>query len=427
MKRFLQITFTIMVLTLVCRVGAPCAETLETLQKSALANRDVIKRYQADLDISMERVKETRGEFLPSLDVGYTVNRLNHDTAIGENRENDTFTGGVYWNVFAGYKDHYTLRAAEILTHVKRLQLDSIKQDISLNVALRYLDVYRAQENLKVVESEVKLYEDRLREISLKVDVGVLKKSDLLKIKAELDNAVQNKRRGASNVEAGLNLLGFETGAEVVMEALDFSIFDVLPDKTGYPALENSLLEKRSELKALKRSLEASGMTVAASRSSFYPRADVSMSYSSHTRDAFFMDSLNNSDDEVRYQAMISMNLFDGKKKYARTTQARLEQKKIRYDIAELEEGLKTELTNTLLNQDVAFDNLVVAKAGIAETTENLRVTDLAFDQGLGTSSDVLDTIFNLSRASFNLISVYTDVFENHFRLLRLVEGFSPE
>ncbi|MBI9087807.1 MAG: TolC family protein [Desulfobacterium sp.] len=424
MKKNIAATLMVMTVVLVAGVTAPGAATLEALQQSAYDNRDLVKQYQADLDITREQVKEARGEFLPSLDMGYTLNRLNHDTAVGENRKNDTFTTGASWNVFAGFKDHYTLKAAETLTHASGFLLDSVKQDISLRVALDYLAVYRALENLKVSETEVKLYQDRLKQIRLKVKVGVLKKTDLLKVKVEMDNALQNRRRTEAAVAVSVNRLGFETGTRVERQTLDFSLFDQLPDRGESTAYEKTLLENRSELNALKRSLEASGMQVAASKASLYPRADLKMSYASHTRDDFFGDGFENSDDEVRCQAVISMNLFDGMKKYARTSQARLAQKKIGFEITELEEALKTELKNTLINLDVAFDNLAVAKAGTAEAQENLRVTDLGFGQGLGTSSDVLDAIFNLSRAKFNLISAYTEVFENDFKLKRLVERF---
>ncbi len=424
MKRMIGVTLVGMMAVLVSGVTAPGAATLETLQSSAYDNRGLVKQYQADLDISKEQVREARGEFFPSLDLGYTLNRLNHDTAVDENRKNDTFTGGASWNVFAGFKDYYNLKAAETLTHASGFRLDSVRQDISLRVALDYLSVYQAMANLKVSENEVKLYEDRLKQVRLKVKVGVLKKTDLLKIKVEMDNALQNRRRTEADVAASVNLLAFDTGTRVAREELDFSLFDQLPDRGEYPAYEKLLLENRSELNALRRSLMASGMRVAASKASLYPRADLNMSYASHTRDDFFADGFENSDDEVRCQAVISMNLFDGMKKYARTSQARLEQKKIGFEITELEEALKTELKNTLLNLDVAFDNLAVAKAGTAEAKENLRVTDLGFSQGIGTSSDVLDAIFNLSRARFNLINAYKEVFENNFRLKRLVESF---
>ena len=305
--------------------------------------------------------------FLPSLDLGYTLNRLNHDTATGEGSENDTFSGAISLNLFAGFKDYYSLKAARIMTRAGQSRLDFIKQDISLAVAMDFLGIYRSRANLKVAEAAVKLYEDRLRQIALKVKVGVLKQTDFLKVKAELDNAMQTRRRVDAAVASGLNRLAFDIGVPIESSGLDFSIFDQLPGVAFPDECEALLMANRSDLKALKMSFDAAEMTVAASRASLYPRADISLGYSSHTRDDFFPAEFENSDDEVRCQAVISMNIFDGMKKYAVTRQARLEQQKIRFEIKELEATLKTDLKNTLLDLDVAFDNLAVAKTGTAE------------------------------------------------------------
>ena len=400
------------------------AVPLESLQKSACENRDLVKRYQADLDILVQEETKALGEFLPALDLGYTLNRLNHDTAVGETRENDTFSGAISWNLFAGFKDYYTLKSVQSLTRAGEFRLELIQHDIRLNVALDFLGIFRSMENLKVAEAAVKLYDDRLRQIDLMVKVGVLRKTDFLKVKVEMDNALQTRRRVEAAVAAGINRLAFEIGRSIDGSELDFSIFNQLPETEASPDLETQLLKNRSDLNALRMSFDAAEMTVAASRASLYPRADFSLGYSSHTRDDFFLESFENSDDEVRCQAVISMNLFDGNKKYAVTRQARLGQQKIKFDIRELEAALKTELKNILLDMDVAFDNLDVAKTGTVEAKENLRITDLAFGQGIGTSTDVLDAIFGISRASFNLVTAYTEVFDSHFRLQRLLENF---
>ena len=398
--------------------------TLESLQQAAFENRDLVRQYQADLDIRTQQEIERKGVFLPSVDLGYTMNRLNHDTAAGETRENDSFQAGVTWNAFAGFRDQYNLKAARHLTGQSRFMLDAIHQDISLNVALELLGIYRSMENLKVSQNEIKLYQDRLRQIRLKYKVGVLKKNDVLRVKVELDNAVQNERRAASLVKSGFNSLSFETGLNLKEMDLDFSFFDTLPPGKKDIKSQRERLLQRSDIMALKETLEAARMNAGAAKADFYPSVDTSLTYASHTSPDYFLDSFTSTADEIRFQATVSMNLFDGMQKYARVSQSRLEEGKVNHRIRELRANLETQLKNILLDLTVALDNLKVAESGTLEAQESLRVTDLGFNQGIVTSSDVLDSIYSLSRARFNLISAYTQVFENHFRLQRLVEQF---
>lgn len=416
----------VMVIQAMVWVSGLQAESLGDLQRLARENREAIKSYEIDLAIQNESVRKAKGELLPSLDVYYTMNRLNHTGISGDLPENDTLQAGVSWTAFDGFKNYYDLEAAKTMTGYKRFMLQSATRDIYLNVALKFLGVYKSLENQKVAENEVSLYRDRLRQVELKYQVGVLKKSDVLKIKVELDNALQQERSAKADVITSMNLLSFETGADLDLSRLEFNMFSTLPTLGSYKDYEASLLENRSELNAMRVSLKAAGLNVKSSKSAFYPQADLSLTYNSYNQGDYFISSLENTSDEVKLKATLSMNLFDGMKKQAEVNQALLEEKKVSYSIAELERELRVSLKNTLVGYGVAVENLAVAESGTKEAEENLRVTDLSFDQGIATSSDVLDAILNLSRARFNRISARTDVFSADFALKRLLETGDP-
>ncbi|MBN1932905.1 MAG: TolC family protein [Desulfobacterales bacterium] len=398
--------------------------TIDELQKAAVTNRDIVGRYQADVEKRSEQIREAKGNFLPSVDAGYLFTRLNDDNLTYSYKESDTAYGTVAWNVFSGFKDKYDLKATEILKEIDQLALKSVKQDIQLAVAESFLSVYRDKANLKVAEDSLNLYRERYRDVELKYKVGILKKNDLLKIKVEMDNAEQNTRRSMAEVNKSLNYLIRETGVDLSLESLDFLIFDTLPQKADYHFYEQQLMKNRSEIEALKKAKTAAGFRIKSAKATFYPKADISLQYQSRNYDDYFWGDSHLDDDEIRVEAALSINLFDGMKKYARINQAKLEERQTDFDLIELEDDLKTQLKNTLLDLQVAFDNLKVAESSRIEADENLRVTDLAFKQGLNTSTDILDAIFYLSRAQFNVINAYTQVFESYFQLQRLIEGF---
>jgi outer membrane protein TolC len=408
-----------------CLAATVHAQNLTELQRAALVHRDLVKTYEANVDQQIQNIREIRGNFLPSVDFSYTLNRLrdNSLTAL-EYKQNDRFLGSVTWNIFAGFKDNFDLKTARVNEEIDRLGLNAVKQDIFLNTALLMLEVYRNQANQKVAEDAVALYRDRYREVALKHQVGILTKSDLLRIKVELDNAEQEARRAQASVQKSINALMRETGEEISLETLDFSCLENLPEKTDYTEMETLLLKNRSELLALEKANSAARFQVQSAKAQLYPRADVSANYRKLDFDDYYFGSSDLQEDDMRLQATVSINIFDGLKKYSRIRHARIEEKKSEYQRNELENTLKTLLHNTLLDLEVAFDNLQVARSSRAEAEENLRVTDLAFKQGLNTSSDILDAIFYLSRARFNVISAYTQVFGSHFELQRQIEGF---
>ena len=404
------------------------AAGLEDLQRMAVENRDIVRRYKAAFNQGTERIREAKGNFLPSVDLSYTLNRLDDDNnTTYEARSNDWARIGASWNIFAGFADRYGIKSAEVLRESQRFQLAGIKQDIYYGVSMGMLSAYRNRAYLQVTEDALNLYRDRYREVTLKRRVGVLKKSDQLKIKVEMDNAVQDARRAKAQLAASLNDLSRQTGMDLNQETLDFSCFQKLPETGTYEEYETMLFDHRSDLRAMEMMLRSAGFQTKAARAAYLPRVDMDLSYGHRDNDDYLFASPDNTYDEIRCQAIVSMNLFDGMKKKARVSRSRLEEKKLAADIRELKADLKVRLKNTLLDLEVAFDNLDVARGSEIAARENLRITDLAFKQGLTLSSDLLDAIYYLSRARFNVIDAHRQVFGSYFRLLRLIEGFGVD
>ncbi len=401
---------------------------LADLQRAAVENRDIVKRYEATLDQGTERIREARGNYLPSVDFSYTLNRLDDDNdTTYEARRNDWARIGASWNIFAGFADRYNIKSAKVLKESQQFKLAGIKQDVRYDVSLGLLAVYRNKAYQKVTEDALNLYRDRYREVSLKRRVGVLKKSDQLKIKVEMDNALQDARRAKAQLDTSYNNLSRQTGLGLKQETLEFSCFRELPEKRTYAECETLLLNHRSDLNAMEMLRQSAAFQAKASKAAYLPRVDMDLSYGHRDSDDYLFASSDETYDEIRCQAIFSMNLFDGMKKKARVSQAMLEEQKVAADIRELKADLKTRLKNTLLDLDVAFDNLDVARGSEIEARENMRITDLAFKQGLTLSSDLLDAIYYLSRARFNVIDAHRQVFSSYFLLLRLVEGFGND
>ena len=422
MKRLLMIAA-------LCLVSAPAgALTLTELQQEALAGRHTVKAFEAQAAIAEKKVQEARSPFLPSVDVGYVANRYNHTTITHEEEKNDAYKASISLNLFSGFSDSYGLKAAKAGAQGGRLDLDSTRQEVSHNVALAFLGVYRSRQNLAVAEDASRLYRDRYRQMTLKRDVGVLNNRDLLNVKVELDNTVQTERRTQAAVSAALNTLALELGrplTDAEAAALDFSLFEKQPETLNSADEKERLLARNSDVLSLKESLAGAAMQKKAARGAYMPNLDVSATYRSLYQDDYSFGSSTVEGDDVRLTATVTMNLFDGLKKEARVSEASLTEARLRHNLIELENSLSTRFDNAILDRDVALDNLAVAETGLTAADENLRVTDLAFDQGIATSTEVLDAIFNLSRARVNSIKAQADLFATHFILVRLTDGYT--
>lgn len=121
---------------------------------------------------------------------------------------------------------------------------------------------------------------------------------------------------------------------------------------------------------------------------------------------------------------MLSYNLFTGFSDEAEIARAKANVRSLKYDLTELQNDLTTELKKLFVDYEISLANVEVAREDIAYAEENLRITELKYKEGIQRQLDLLDAVSNLTRAQSNFVAVVRSVFENYFRLNRMVESF---
>lgn len=414
--------FSLILPILLFAASSAMALDLAEMQESATHNREIIKRYQVSLEKSGREVERARSGYYPSLDIGYKVNSLDEPT-LYEHRENSSVYSIVTMNLFAGFRDRYSIESAQILQKVEGYRLQGIEQDIQLNVALRYLSVYERRANLTVTSDAYKTLERIYQDGQKRLQVGLIGQNELLKFKVDLDNANITEQKGQADLDKSVQLLGREINQSVRLEELSFDEFSQLPQVEEQKICQEKMLSGRSELLALEGLSESASIRVKAEQSAYYPQLDMVGSYSRYDDD-FINGEGEITEEELRAQMILSMNLFNGFARESVISQAKLSAREIQYDLAELKNTLSTDLTNLFIDYRVSMANVEVAREDIRHAEENLRITQLKYKEGLQRESDLLDAVTNLSRARYNEVAVIRTVFENAFRITRMVEGF---
>ena len=395
---------------------------LEEMQETATQNREIIKRYQTSLEKSGQEVERIRSGYYPSLNIGYQANNLD-EAARFEHRQNSSIYATASLNIFAGFKDRYSIKSAQILQKVDGYRLKGIEQDIQLNVALGYLSVYERRANLTVAQDGLKTLKRLYQDGERRLQVGLIGQNELLKIKVDLDNSDITMKKGQADLDKSIQLLGREINRPFNIKDLSFKEFTILPELGEQELYKEKMLKNRSEFLALTGLAESASMLVKVEQGSYYPRVDLIGSYSRYDDD-FINGNGENSDDELRAQMVLSLNIFDGFARESSISKARLSVRELKYDIEELKNNLTTDLANLFIDYRVSMANVDVAKEDIRHAEENLRITQLKYKQGLQRESDLLDAVTNLSRSRYNQVAVIRTVFENAFRVSRMIEEF---
>lgn len=396
---------------------------LAEMQEMALGNRQIIQQYVTSLEQSEKDIIRARGGYYPGVDLSYVANSLD-EAGVYEDKENSTAKATVSWNVFRGFRDKYNLKSAEQLREVERFSLEGIRQDIQLNVALAYLYVYERRANREVAEKAFETLAKVYKDGESRYQVGLIGKNELLKFRVDYDNADITLKAAGAGLRKAINDLGRQTGAKIDMASLDFAEFSALPGKVNKDEYAGKMLAERSEIKALEAVKAASTALAEAEYGGYYPRVDLVGSYANYD-DAYLNGSGDTNEDELRGQVVMSINLFQGFTTEATVAKSKLQIRSVQYELEELTDTLSTTLDNLHIDFEVSLENVDVANRSIEQAEENLRITQLKYDEGLQRESDLLDAITSMSRAQYNHVSVIRTVFLNNFQLIRMIDGFS--
>jgi len=415
-------TFSIL-LALLLLPHTVSALSLDEMQQAALENRALVKRYETNVEKSVEDIRIARSGYYPSVDFGYNAYTIDDPTA-AERHENSAVSGVVSWNIFTGFKDKYSINSAEVLKDVETFRLNSIEQDLQLAVALRYLAVFNQQARLKVAQDTNKTLQGLYQDSKNRFEVGLLDKNAVLKFKVDYGNADLTVKREQADLEKAIYELGFAVDLDIQYSSLDFEEFQATPIFVIPLNFETQMLAQRSELKVLEGLAESAELYANAQYGDYYPHFDLVGRYRNYD------DSLLNgqgefSDEELRAELVMSYNLFDGFTDEAEIARAKANVRSLKYDLAELQNVLKTELKNLFVDYEISLVNIEVAREDIAYAEENLRITELKYREGLQRQLDLLDAVSNLTRAQSNYVAVIRTVFANYFRIIRMIEGFS--
>lgn len=415
-------TFFLTIMTAFFLADTAFACSLTELQQAAVANRQVVEKYKATLEREKSNVTLARSGFYPSLDASYRANQLDEDSLF-ESKENSVAYGAITWNIFSGFKDMYGVKSAKLLRDAEQYKLKGVKQDIQLNVALRYLAIFDAKASLQVAEDSYNTLSKVYKDTENRFNVGLINKNELLKIKVDLDNAEIGLKKARAAVTKNIRFLQREVNAKVKIDELCFTEFEVLPEVSNPEIYQERMLQQRSEIKVLEDVVDAASMQINAERGGFYPRLDITSSYQKYDSD-YISGNGDTHDEELRNQLTLSINLFDGRATSSRVRKAKMDAKAAEYDLEELKNDLVTELNNLFLDYDISKGNVVVTKSSIAQAEENLRISELSYKEGLSTTSDLLDAITSLSRAKYNHVAATSELFANYYKITRTVDGF---
>jgi multidrug efflux system outer membrane protein len=298
----------------------------------------------------------------------------------------------------------------------------SVLLSLQADVAQTYFRLRATDAELATVEQTVRLREESVKVNQRRFDLGDIGEFDLSRAKTELattrSEAIGLQRRRATTEHALAVLLGKPAAAYTAGNSplLDSALLPAIP--TGLPS---SLLERRPDIAAAQKAMEASNARIGVARSAMFPALNITANgggAAGHFSDVFKWSSRS-----WVLGALLSMPLIDGGRNSnnIKRSEAALEESVAGYRqtvlsaFAEVEDNLAG--LRILGGQTQQIDEALVSARRSADLAQKL------YDAGRSSYLDLLDAQRNLAAVERNAVQLRGDRAVTTVSLIRSLGG----
>ncbi len=255
--------------------------TLKEAVSYALENNITIKQNALNVASLKEDVVGAKGSFLPNLNASSDAN-LNFGSTIdpvSNGRISATNFSSSYGmrstiTVFNGFRLLNSYKSAQLGVDKSQLDLQKIKDDVSLNVVNSYLNILFAKENLGVAKVQYEISKKQIEAAQSQVDAGARPRGDLLNARATNANDAQN----VISQENILNLALLQLAQLLQVDPVNFDVAPLLTDTPLEALMFKSPIEvykeavtNRPEILAAKIGVNQADINIDVAKSGFMP------------------------------------------------------------------------------------------------------------------------------------------------------------
>ena len=291
MKKTIIIIFSLLSITYISP-AQDGAWTLEACIKHAIDNNITIKQQELQTRYQENTLFQSKMSRLPSLNANasnnYSFGRALDETTYQFTDNESVISANFYASasvtLFNGLQTLNTIKSNEFNLEASQRDLQVIKDNISLSVALGYLQILLNKELVAVTESQLMTTREQIGKTSKMVDAGSLAKGNLLEIEAqaalEESQLIDMQNRLTLSYLDLAQLLELESpeGFEIVVPQININELGIVEDDVKGIYSEAESIRPEIESAKLKLKSAEYGLKIAMGARS--PRLSLSTSFS---------------------------------------------------------------------------------------------------------------------------------------------------
>lgn len=307
------------------------------------------------------------------------------------------------------------LQAAKVYLEISENAKEKTDIELRKMVAYAYGNVLLSEENLKIVNSNIILLENNLRDLTKVYENGLTEQENVQQLQLNLVSlkSSQNYIKRLNKIAYQLfnNTIGIDLDTPV---ELTDSLTELIAMYASLKPLESILeVENVVDYKIAFNDLKSKELLLKLEKSKALPTLDVFLngSYSGNSNQFNFLDKSQDWFGSSLLGVSMKVPIFSSLGRSASTKKARLNLEKSKSLLKDTSEKIKLEISRAKSEYEFAVENLEIKKEALELSESIAKKNEIKFFEGLATS-------FDLSQAQRQLYSAQEDYLSSMLNIL---------
>lgn len=423
----LAIINLMVLVVLLFSVTATAQEKVWTLQECvnhAIENNISVVQAQNTLLLNEQDIKAAKGSFLPSASAN-----LNQGLSIGNrelfpgqfvDRTDNSTSASISANqtIFNGFRLTNLHKQSQLNLETNQLELNRIKDDISLNVVNAYLNILFNIENLQTAKAQYDFSKKQLNQVQELVDAGVQPQANIYDAQATLSRDLQSVTVAENSYE--LSLLTLSQLLQVPFQGFSVAVIEV--DGPTEALLYNDITpilnyayENRYEVKVAEKNIENSKISTEISKSGFLPTVSAGYTFGSSvfftnliSTEATFFNQLNQQKGH-RFNLNVSIPIFSQFQNKTAVARSKIQEENALVGLEQTKLTLEANIQRAFTDAKAAFRAYEASKASLESQELAFGNSEERYNIGVLNAFDLEQSRLRLVNAEASLINAKYD------------------
>ncbi len=409
--------------------GTPAPLTLGEALLLALQENPGLKAAGYSVPAAEAQVARARARFLPRINFFESFTQSDNPAQVFTSKLNQrrftnqdflldnlnfpqtysNFRSGLVANqpVFQAGEAYLGYQQSRLKKDIAAAHVLARRQQLIYQVTKAYFGRQLAEAGLEVVREAKHTAAANRKLVLARFNAGEVVRADLLSADVHLARLTQDELTAANQVEISRSALATAMGLpEAAARPLAPAPKTPAPLPGNLENLQQVAAEKRPDLKRLKLAAQVAQQEYTKARLNYLPRLNVMAEYDVDQRRLF-----GESGDSYTVMAVMHFNLFNGLADLARKREARAQAAQAKEELREFLDGIRHQVTESVLNLKTAHARLKVASAAVDQARESLRLIRLRYEEGLTILVDLLTAENAKKEADLNMLAALFDTY----------------